>query len=57
VWNLVVCRNYEDINIPDNFLKEELDLRRKTHTTLKKVTNDFETRFSFNNGATKCYTG
>ena len=48
VWNLVVCRNYEDVNIPDNFSKEELDLRRKTHTTLKKVTNDFETRFSFN---------
>jgi leucyl-tRNA synthetase len=48
VWNLVVCRNYEEINIPDNFSKEELDLRRKTHTTLKKVTNDFETRFSFN---------
>ena len=48
VWNLVVCRNYEDINTPDNFSKEELDLRRKTHTTLKKVTNDFETRFSFN---------
>ena len=40
VWNLVVCRNYEDINTPDNFSKEELDLRRKTHTTLKKVTND-----------------
>ena len=48
VWNLVVSRNYEDINSPDNFSKEELDLRRKTHTTLKKVTNDFETRFSFN---------
>ena len=48
VWNLVVSRNYEDINSPDNFTKEELDLRRKTHTTLKKVTNDFETRFSFN---------
>jgi leucyl-tRNA synthetase len=48
VWNLVVSRNYENINTPDNFSKEELDLRRKTHTTLKKVTNDFETRFSFN---------
>ncbi len=48
VWNLVVSRNYEDINTPDNFSKEELDLRRKTHTTLKKVTNDFETRFTFN---------
>src|SRR5210317_380187 len=48
VWNLVISRNYEDINTPDNFSKEELDLRRKTHTTLKKVTNNFETRFSFN---------
>ncbi len=48
VWNLVVSRNYENINTPDNFSKEELDLRRKTHTTLKKVTHDFETRFSFN---------
>jgi len=48
VWNLVVTRNYEGINAPDNFSKEELDLRRKTHRTLKKVTNDFETRFSFN---------
>ena len=48
VWDLVVSRNYEDINTPDNLSKEELDLRRKTHTTLKKVTNDFETRFSFN---------
>ena len=48
VWNLVVSRNYEDINTPDNFSKEELDLKRKTHTTIKKVTNDFETRFSFN---------
>ena len=48
VWNLVISRNYEEINTPDNFSKEELDLRRKTHTTLKKVTNDFETRFSFN---------
>jgi leucyl-tRNA synthetase len=48
VWNLVVTRNYEGINAPDNFSKEELDLRKKTHRTLKKVTNDFETRFSFN---------
>jgi leucyl-tRNA synthetase len=48
VWNLVVTRNYEGINAPDNFSKEELDLRRKTHRTLKKVTNDYETRFSFN---------
>jgi len=25
-----------------------MDLRRKTHSTLKKVTSDFESRFSFN---------
>ena len=48
IWNLVIDKNYEEIIIPNNFSKEELELRRKTHTTLKKVTNDFETRFSFN---------
>ena len=48
IWNLVINKNYEEISIPNNFSKEELELRRKTHTTLKKVTNDFETRFSFN---------
>ena len=26
VWNLVVCRNYEDINIPDNFSKEAMSI-------------------------------
>lgn len=48
VWNLVINKNYEDIEIPNDFTKEEMSLRRKVHTTLKKVTNDFETRFSFN---------
>ena len=48
VWNLVINKNYEDIGIPNDFTKEEISLRRKVHTTLKKVTNDFETRFSFN---------
>ena len=48
VWNLVINKNYEDIEIPNDFTKEEISLRRKVHTTLKKVTNDFETRFSFN---------
>jgi leucyl-tRNA synthetase len=48
IWNLVINKNYEEISIPNNFSKEELELRRKTHTTLKKVTYDFETRFSFN---------
>ena len=44
----MINKNYEEISTPNNFSKEELELRRKTHTTLKKVTNDFETRFSFN---------
>ena len=48
VWNLIINKNYEDIEIPNDFTKEEMSLRRKVHTTLKKVTNDFETRFSFN---------
>ena len=48
VWNLVINKNYEDIEIPNDFTKAEISLRRKVHTTLKKVTNDFETRFSFN---------
>ena len=48
IWNLVINKNYKEISIPNKFSKEELELRRKTHTTLKKVTNDFETRFSFN---------
>ena len=30
------------------FTKLELDLRRKSHLTLKKVENDYESRFSFN---------
>ena len=48
VWNLVINKHYEDIERPNNLTKEEISLRRKVHTTLKKVTNDFETRFSFN---------
>ncbi|MDB4661646.1 leucine--tRNA ligase, partial [Gammaproteobacteria bacterium] len=48
VWNLVINKKYEDIERPNNLTKEEISLRRKVHTTLKKVTNDFETRFSFN---------
>ncbi|MEL0237975.1 MAG: leucine--tRNA ligase [Gammaproteobacteria bacterium] len=48
VWNLVIVRKNNNIKEPSNFLKDELELRRKTHDTLQKVTNDFETRFSFN---------
>jgi leucyl-tRNA synthetase len=48
VWNLVIERKNSNVNEPSNFSKDELGLRRKTHKTLQKVTNDFESRFSFN---------
>ena len=48
VWNLVNERKYLDIKEPSIFTKEETALRRKSHTTLVKITNDFETRHSFN---------
>ena len=48
VWNLVNERNFQNINEPSSLSKEEKDLRRKAHSTLKKVTNDFESRYSFN---------
>ena len=48
IWNLIIERRFEEIKEPSNFSEEEKALRRKTHTTLKKVTNDFEARFSFN---------
>ena len=48
IWNLIIERKFEEIKEPSNFSEEEKALRRKTHTTLKKVTNDFEARFSFN---------
>ena len=48
IWNLVDGRKFEIYDINNNFSKEELNLRRKSHATLKKVENDFEVRFSFN---------
>jgi len=48
VWNLVINKTFTLIEEPYDFSKEEMDLRRKTHMTLKKVTGDFESRFSFN---------
>jgi leucyl-tRNA synthetase len=48
VWSLVINKNFTLIEEPYEFSKEEMSLRRKTHMTLKKVTGDFESRFSFN---------
>ena len=48
VWNLVNGRKFEDIKEPSVLTQEEIALRRKAHATLKKVTSDFESRYSFN---------
>ena len=48
VWNLVNGRKFEDIKEPSSLTQEEIALRRKAHATLKKVTSDFESRYSFN---------
>jgi len=48
IWNLVSNRKFIDLEEPKDPSKQEVELRRKSHNTLKKVTNDFETRYSFN---------
>ena len=48
ILNLVNERKFEKIEEPLNLSEEEKNLRRKVHSTLKKVTSDFETRYSFN---------
>ncbi len=48
IWNLVEGRKYSNFVDRFEFSKEELALRRKTHSTLKKVENDYEIRFAFN---------
>ena len=49
VWALVSNRKFELFDINDLELdKEDIELRRKSHATLKKVQNDYEIRFAFN---------
>ena len=48
IWNLIAERKYNELSDDFKFTKEELALRRKSHATLKKVTNDYEVRFAFN---------
>ncbi len=53
VWRLVVDHIDEIKNVPSHDFKDPLSgqmrtLHRKTHQTIKKVTEDFENRFSFN---------
>ena len=48
IWNLVSKRKNIKLKEKLNFTKDQLELRRKSHSTLKKVENDYESRFSFN---------
>ena len=49
VWALVSNRKFELFDINDLELdKKDIELRRKSHATLKKVQNDYEIRFAFN---------
>ena len=48
IWNLVSNRKNIKLKEKLNFTKDQLELRRKSHSTLKKVENDYESRFSFN---------
>ena len=48
IWKLTSGRKYEGCDDTFEFSKEEIELRRKSHSTLKKVSNDYENRFAFN---------
>ena len=48
VWNLVSERKKFSEQEPNEFTKQELELRQKSHKTLKKVTHDYAERNSFN---------
>ena len=48
VWNLCSERKIFTEKQPDEFTKHELELRQKSHKTLKKVTHDYAERNSFN---------
>ena len=48
IWSLIEGKKYIKFDEEFEFTKEENELRRKCHSTLKKVENDYESRFSFN---------
>ena len=48
IWVLVSDRKIYSKKSPKTFTKLELKLRQKSHQTLKKVTNDYSERNSFN---------
>jgi len=48
IWNLLSERKQFAEKQPDEFTRHELELRQKSHKTLKKVTHDYAERNSFN---------
>ena len=48
IWSLIEGKKYIKLDMKFEFSKKEIELRRKCHSTLKKVENDYESRFSFN---------
>ena len=48
IWALISDKKVYSKESPKNFTKMELKLRQKSHQTLKKVTNDYAQRNSFN---------
>ena len=48
IWALISNRSIYSKELPKHFTKSELQLRQKSHQTLKKVTNDYAKRNSFN---------
>ena len=48
IWSLIEGKKYIKLDMKFEFSKEEIELRRKCHSTLKKVEHDYESRFSFN---------
>ena len=48
IWSLVYGRKMFIMEQPHEFTNAELELRQKSHQTLKKVTNDYAERNAFN---------
>ena len=48
LWKLVNGRKLESIQEPSSISDEGKNLRQKSHSTLQKIQNDYDTRYSFN---------
>lgn len=48
LWKLVDGRKLESIQEPSSISDEGKNLRQKSHSTLQKIQNDYDSRYSFN---------